>query len=275
MRIPIPWLPSMHQRLCSTLAGWPALASLSLLLANDWWLKQHHPGWLSGKLSDFAGLALVGMLALAIWPKRFATVSAGIALAWLWWKSPQSTPAIDAVNHWLPFRVARVVDYSDLIALSALPLSRLAVVHRERLALAAPASRRWLAPPLAFTALLACAASATPYSEQYSVRTRIQAAHLDRAKTMEALNAVAAQYQLRCQQCDPAQDKGLYEGSTKPHLLLRYQYTSSQEIRFDIWAVLPGVFNGSERERLKAIRGSILREMALRIPKLDYLEAIN
>ncbi|VEB39875.1 Uncharacterised protein [Chromobacterium violaceum] len=128
----------MHQRLCSTLAGWPALASLSLLLANDWWLKQHHPGWLSGKLSDFAGLALVGMLALAIWPKRFATVSAGIALAWLWWKSPQSTPAIAAVNHWLPFRVARVVDYSDLIALSALPLSRLAVVHRERLALAAP-----------------------------------------------------------------------------------------------------------------------------------------
>ncbi|WP_434656468.1 hypothetical protein [Chromobacterium violaceum] len=60
----------MHQRLCSTLAGWPALASLSLLLANDWWLKQHHPGWLSGKLSDFAGLALAGLLAQALWPRQ-------------------------------------------------------------------------------------------------------------------------------------------------------------------------------------------------------------
>ncbi len=32
------------------------LAAVLLLLLNDHWLKQAYPGWLTGKLSDFAGL---------------------------------------------------------------------------------------------------------------------------------------------------------------------------------------------------------------------------
>ncbi|WP_235047824.1 hypothetical protein, partial [Pseudogulbenkiania ferrooxidans] len=50
----------------------------------------------------------------------------GLALAWLWWKSPMSTPAIQSFNTALPFAIARTVDYGDLIALWVLPLCRLA-----------------------------------------------------------------------------------------------------------------------------------------------------
>jgi hypothetical protein len=43
------------------------LAALALLLANDHIFKVTNPGWLSGKLSDFAGLILVPFVLLAAW----------------------------------------------------------------------------------------------------------------------------------------------------------------------------------------------------------------
>ncbi|MCD4486084.1 hypothetical protein LQR31_16545 [Chromobacterium vaccinii] len=264
----------MRSRLSAVIASWPFLISLLLLLANDWWLKPSHPSWLSGKLSDFAGLMLIGLLLQAAWPRRFLASAAGLALAWLWWKSPMSTPAIRSFNTALPFAIARTVDYGDLIALWVLPLCRLAWLRHERMAAMPAAARRWLASPLALAAVLACVASAVPYSQQYGVRARVAAARLDRAKVIEALDAVAAQYRLRCERCDPGQDDGYYSGG-QPNVRLKYRFASEQEVRFDIWTVLPGVFNGSERERLQAMRGSIRQEMARRLPQLDYLEPVN
>lgn len=43
------------------------LAALAVLLANDHVLKPNHPGWLSGKLSDFAVMVLLPFLVLAAW----------------------------------------------------------------------------------------------------------------------------------------------------------------------------------------------------------------
>lgn len=43
------------------------LGALALLLVNDHILKAGHPGWLSGKLSDVAGLILLPFVLLAAW----------------------------------------------------------------------------------------------------------------------------------------------------------------------------------------------------------------
>lgn len=42
------------------------LASLLVLVANDHWLKYVHPGFVSGKASDFAGLVLLPMLVMGV-----------------------------------------------------------------------------------------------------------------------------------------------------------------------------------------------------------------
>lgn len=49
-----------------------ALGALAVLLANDWWAKRAYPGWLTGKLSDLAGLvavplALSAAIGLVMW----------------------------------------------------------------------------------------------------------------------------------------------------------------------------------------------------------------
>jgi hypothetical protein len=61
------------------------VVSLAALLFNDHWLKVHHPSWLTGKLSDAAGLVvfpllvLVALDALTPLPRRWSTL--GLVLA--------------------------------------------------------------------------------------------------------------------------------------------------------------------------------------------------
>src|SRR5262245_27137679 len=45
----------------------PVWASVGTLLINDHWGKGHLPAWLSGKLSDFAGMLFFPLFLLSLW----------------------------------------------------------------------------------------------------------------------------------------------------------------------------------------------------------------
>jgi hypothetical protein len=115
----------------------PFLLALLTLAANDWVLKPQFYNWLTGKLSDFAGLFAFGCFLAAVVPASPRLILAVIGLLFVWWKLPISDAALDAWNGLgiLPF--ARVVDPTDLLALAILPLAYLCV-KRAR----APAARR-------------------------------------------------------------------------------------------------------------------------------------
>lgn len=63
-------------------AGWLAqgwfFVAVATLVLNDHLLKQTWPGWFTGKLSDFAGLVVVGTLASVLLGARAGVVLAGI-----------------------------------------------------------------------------------------------------------------------------------------------------------------------------------------------------
>jgi len=99
------------------------IAALLLLLVNDHVLKAAFPGVVTGKLSDVSGLFLLGTLAVALAPSRVGAALSIVAAAFAVWKSPLSQPLIDAWNLVGPFPIARVIDWTDLIALLALPLA--------------------------------------------------------------------------------------------------------------------------------------------------------
>src|SRR2546421_8453980 len=132
----------------------PALSSpgfivaLAILLANDLWWKAAYGNWLTGKLSDFAGLFVVVVLATAFRPAYGRATGLAIAVAFVLWKSPLSQPLIDGWNAVAPYRIARVVDYTDLLALAVIPLGRRYTVRARPLA---PTALRY---PVAALALL-------------------------------------------------------------------------------------------------------------------------
>ena len=130
------------------------LGCLAILLLNDFYLKYGFPGFLTGKLSDFAGLIVLPVYCRALFPslsKKFILI--GTALFFVWWKSPASQPLINVINQYLPWTVQRVVDYSDLIALSILPLAAFITPKTLRLQNTGVPVLRWALGLVAFFSL--------------------------------------------------------------------------------------------------------------------------
>jgi len=95
--------------------------SILLLLLNDIYLKYALRNWITGKLSDFTGLFAFIIFLLVFFPGYKKTVIIFCGLLFTWWKSAFSQSFINGINSFSPFQLARIVDYSDLIALTVLP----------------------------------------------------------------------------------------------------------------------------------------------------------
>jgi hypothetical protein len=113
----------MNQRHFNVLLSPGFLIGLAVLLLNDFVLKQQFHSALTGKLSDFAGLFVFPLICAALFPARKSHVYILTTLAFVLWKSAYSQPFIESWNSLTFFSVERAVDYSDLLALSALPFS--------------------------------------------------------------------------------------------------------------------------------------------------------
>ncbi|MFD0796206.1 hypothetical protein ACFQZJ_01940 [Maribacter chungangensis] len=96
---------------------------ISLLFLNDFYLKAELHNWFTGKLSDFAGLFAFSLFFLSFSKKAQKPIVFIIGLLFILWKSPISGSFIGLWNTYAPFTIARVVDHTDLFALSVLPLA--------------------------------------------------------------------------------------------------------------------------------------------------------
>ena len=146
-----------------------AMAAVALLLLNDHVLKATSPGLLTGKLSDFAGLAFFPLVLVSAW--ELATAAAGrwrgpstgplavatlataavfisakasapanaaveAALGWLQWVAASPLAALGLTAHPVYRPAVMVQDPSDLVALAALAVclfigrSRIASSHQ-------------------------------------------------------------------------------------------------------------------------------------------------
>jgi hypothetical protein len=130
------------------------ILSILLLLANDFFLKPWLANGFTGKLSDFAGLFAFPFFWAALVPRWRIPIYAGTAVAFTLWKLPVSEGWIAGWNAMSPFQVGRVIDVSDLIALSILPLS----YWRSAKAGSIP-GRRWRTVGLAVVSLFAFVAT--------------------------------------------------------------------------------------------------------------------
>ncbi|HET7464918.1 MAG TPA: hypothetical protein VFJ82_26985 [Longimicrobium sp.] len=146
----------MERRFDALLAP-PVLASLALLLANDFALKPAYHNALTGKLSDVAGLFVFVVFWCAVFPRARTAVAVLTAIGFVFWKSPAAQPLIDAWNALGLLPVRRVVDATDLAALLVVPSAwayRPRPAHPTRL-------RRLLAPVAAAACIFAFGATST------------------------------------------------------------------------------------------------------------------
>ncbi|MGC6432431.1 MAG: hypothetical protein ACON5F_15415 [Jejuia sp.] len=98
------------------------LTSVGLLILNDFYLKYHFHNYLTGKLSDFVGLFAFAYFVSLFFKNNIKLIYVLTGIAFLFWKSSFSQFAIAFMNN-IGVGINRIVDYSDLIALSILPIS--------------------------------------------------------------------------------------------------------------------------------------------------------
>ncbi len=138
-------------------------AALALLLLNDFVLKSAFSNFLTGKLSDLAGIVVLALFLTAFFPKRKPAVYAFVILFFTFWKSPASEGVIAFLNAQFSAGYIRVVDFTDLFCLLVLvPLYRFEPREGIR-----PNSLKLAFAPLAALTLFALVATSRAQPEQY------------------------------------------------------------------------------------------------------------
>jgi len=99
------------------------LFGLIILLLNDCILKEVYGNWITGKLSDFAGLFVFPLFWTTLFPKHKNKIFIFTAIAFVYWKSPYSQVLINTWNTIGLWNIYRTIDYSDVIAFTILPFA--------------------------------------------------------------------------------------------------------------------------------------------------------
>ena len=152
------------------------VVGLSLLLTNDFVLKQQFHNGVTGKLSDFAGLFVFTLFWIAFFPRGKAVMCVAVAALFVFWKSAYSQPLIEGWNSLPFFGIQRTVDYSDLWALLTIPLS----YFYSNIASGIYVSRR-LVYAVVIVSVVAFTATSyshkVPFNNQYEFQTSRQELH--------------------------------------------------------------------------------------------------
>lgn len=136
--------------------------SILILLLNDFYLKAELHNWFTGKLSDFAGLFAFSLFFLSFFDKSRKLVLTIIGVLFLLWKSHLSEGFIEFWNSFAPFNIARIVDYTDLLALIVLPFANVYAVKERGL------SNVKVPKMVAFSvAIFAFMATSQPYDDSF------------------------------------------------------------------------------------------------------------
>ncbi len=98
------------------------LFSVFILFLNDHFLKEIFGNNFTGKLSDFAGLFAFPYFLCLLFPNKIKFNYIFSGLFFIFWKSELIEPLLNYF-HSIGIGINRTIDYSDLIALTILPIS--------------------------------------------------------------------------------------------------------------------------------------------------------
>jgi len=257
----------MRNRTLAIFTTWPFLLALAVLLVNDALLKEAYPGVITGKLSDFAGLAVIALPLFAAFPRHARAIYLALGGAFLWWKSPASGAFISYVNEMQPMTIGRTVDYGDLIALAVLPLCSRFTASEPRSAASSETLRHWLLPPvLAATLFGVMATSQAPgIRKDFEVRAIESTAPFPRDGIVDAIAEVARSRGLKPSEANPPHWEGAFEGRG---VFLTYTFKGPTGIAVGIQPNSGGS-GGSKAEKL---RDEIQKTLSLRFNGLEFLD---
>lgn len=255
------------RRLHAAVTSWPFLISLALLLLNDFYLKRHHTGLLTGKLSDFSGIFPVSLMFFVLLPRWPYLVSSVVVAAFAWWKSPLSDKFIWLVHEAGGVGFGRIIDHIDLLALSIVPLAYVISQCVESYQISTGTLRRVLATPMLVIAFLATLGTTImPLHQGYEIRETKESDHISAPLAADMIRSVAESHGLKCISCEyPAETAKYSDGDIKLEYAIK-----TDRIVFRIYG-LPGfpLFT-SIPGRMDALKHDLNRQLGMKFKNLEF-----
>lgn len=159
----------------------PFLAALVIILLNDHYLKASYPCWLTGKLSDFAGLFVLAIFIYAIAGKYLRSEKALVNLhlvigaSFVIWKIAPIEILLAEINEIISMPLpGRVKDASDLIALIILPSSYLYIRKFLNAGAVIPTTKLKRCASVAILVIAGFAIIATASGKRYDIQPNIE-----------------------------------------------------------------------------------------------------
>ena len=202
----------MRNRVLAIFTTWPFVLALVVLLVNDGLLKQAYPGLITGKLSDFAGIALVP---LAV--RRVPAARSHYLPRVLRRLPVVEESCFERIHHIhgndvQPLRIGRTVDYGDLLALAILPACA-KIASGLRSLVNSAALRRWVLPPVFAATLFGVMATSTPiYRKDFDVRAVESSAPFPRDEIVDSIKKIAKARGLKPSEPNPPHWEGAFKG---------------------------------------------------------------
>jgi len=201
---------NINAHLNRILFSWPFLLALSVLLLNDFYLKAEYSNGLTGKLSDFSGILLISLILFGLKPRYKLIMSLLICGLFIYWKSAYSDALIQFINHYTPLTYGRVVDYSDLMALSMLPVAYWYVSSKTPTTLS-PLHGLLKIPLLLSTSFAIMATSQlAPPQDNFVFNARPEGEKLETEQVVKIIKTVAFENELFCDSCEPDEYHGRF-----------------------------------------------------------------
>ena len=242
--------------------------SVLVLLVNDWVLKPAFHNGLTGKISDFAGLLALTLVACAVSQRLRWWSASFIAALFVYWKSPYSQPLVSYLSQVLPLGIGRTPDYTDLLAL---PVVWIAAFYAPRLSV--PTASAWTKACIA--GFCTVTLTATSYLPQYTIResgeippASLVAVEKTSRELEQVVDRIAIRHGLKCTVCDPIAEGRVYRGlENSLSLLARFDQTNSQllyEVRtYDVGRGEAGP------QQVDAVRAQFFEELRTAVPTMS------
>jgi len=228
----------------STYSIWPIYLSAILLILNDHILKYEYPGFVTGKLSDIAGVFLVTLLLRTLFKKQVYLSSLFIILLFVYWKSPYSEGLLIFLNENIPLNFVRTIDYTDLFALLVIPFSHYVYRFRSHFELKKKTLHIFKLPMLCMLGLSIMGTSVMLPHHKYAIQKKNNSESINVSKVISIIKEIVEPYGLKCVTCDENIKNGEFsgEGITLKYILIN----EDKGVKFDIEGSRGSIFRKSD-----------------------------
>jgi hypothetical protein len=177
----------------------------------------------------------------------------------------------------------RTVDYTDLLALSVLPVCRSIAGAADSISFPWKRLRAILAAPICATTFFAILGTSQipPRQENFLIRDSSSARLFEREAVASVIKAVAEKHGMSCRNCDTPADS-YFDGDG---FGMRYEFTGLNTATFSIWIhtscalILWFCGSASNIKKAEALRASLKQELGIRFRTLstsnDFLPPVG